>query len=82
MPQVAEEKPEKKPASAYILFVSDQYKEVAAANPEQKGKDVMTLLGAAWKKLSDAEKARRCRPFAVDPVPRRTGGVCSASGLR
>lgn len=48
--------PEKKPNSAYINFVSDNYKSVKAKNPTSQSKDVMTLLGAEWKKLGGAAK--------------------------
>lgn len=52
------QEPEKKPNSAYINFVSDNYKSVKAKNPESQSKEVMTLLGAEWKKLGGAAKVR------------------------
>eukprot|EP00208_Stichococcus_sp_RCC1054_P000316 CAMPEP_0206134704 /NCGR_PEP_ID=MMETSP1473-20131121/164_1 /ASSEMBLY_ACC=CAM_ASM_001109 /TAXON_ID=1461547 /ORGANISM="Stichococcus sp, Strain RCC1054" /LENGTH=205 /DNA_ID=CAMNT_0053526323 /DNA_START=184 /DNA_END=801 /DNA_ORIENTATION=+ len=56
-PAAVEKPAEKRPRSAYITFVSDMYADIAAANPEKKGKDVMTQLGVEWKKLPEQEKA-------------------------
>lgn len=42
------------------------YADIAAANPEKKGKDVMTQLGVEWKKLPEQEKVRQIRVLACD----------------
>lgn len=61
-----EQPAEKRPRSAYITFVSDMYADIAAANPQKKGKDVMTQLGVEWKKLPEQEKVRKTRVLACD----------------
>lgn len=55
-PKVEEEKAPKRPLSAYVLFSQAKREETLAANPDIKHKEVMSLLGAAWKALSAEEK--------------------------
>ena len=69
--------PDKKPTTAYIMFVSDQYKTIAAKNPDKKGKEVMTLLGAEWKKLSDSQRVRSRCPACAE-LMRRTMRLLNA----
>lgn len=47
----------KKPLSAYVLFSSAKREEVTANNPDAAPKDILSLLGAAWKAITAEEKA-------------------------
>ncbi len=51
--------PKRKP-TGYIKFSSSVRDSIIAANPHVKGKitEVAKLVGEAWKKLSDGEKAK------------------------
>ena len=46
----------KRPIPAYVLFVKSQYQKIAEDNPELKPKDVMVILGAHWRDLTDTQK--------------------------
>lgn len=48
----------KRPLSAFILFSMDQRNSIKLNNPEAKNKDVSSLLGVAWKTLSDKKKEK------------------------
>jgi hypothetical protein len=48
----------KRGSTAYILFSNDQRAAVKAANPSASAKEVMSLLGAAWKAADESTKAR------------------------
>ena len=43
--------------SGYIVFSGEQRAAVKAANPNASPTDIMKMLGAKWKGLSEAEKA-------------------------
>jgi hypothetical protein len=49
----------KRPLSSYLLFCAQERPKVTASNPEMKGRDVMTELGARWGRLADEAK----KPF-------------------
>ena len=52
-----EAKPKRAPGP-YMLFCKDQRPKIVAANPNFTFGEVGKELGAMWKKLSDAEKAK------------------------
>jgi len=47
----------KEPRSAYTFFTADKRAEIKEANPKASLGEIGKLLGAAWKALSDGEKA-------------------------
>ena len=49
---------EKKPPSGYMLFCKSERPKVIAKSPSLTFGEVGKALGAAWGKLSDAEKAK------------------------
>ncbi|KAG2491851.1 hypothetical protein HYH03_009807 [Edaphochlamys debaryana] len=53
---LAEKKANAKPLTAYMLYANKHRAEVAAQNPGKKITEIATLLGAAWKQLSEAEQ--------------------------
>ena len=46
----------KRGKSAYLFYCEAQRPIVTAANPEAKNKEIMTMLGQGWSKLSDKQK--------------------------
>jgi hypothetical protein len=48
----------KKTKSAYLFFCEDKRPQVKKENPEAKAKEVLTMLGAMWKALSDKKKEK------------------------
>lgn len=52
-----EDKPKRAPGP-YMLFCKEQRPKIVAANPNFTFGEVGKALGAGWKKLSDAEKAK------------------------
>ena len=46
----------KRGKSSYLFYCEAQRPIVAAANPEARNKDIMTMLGQDWSKLSDKQK--------------------------
>ena len=46
----------KRGKSSYLFYCEAQRPIVAAANPEARYKDIMTMLGQDWSKLSDKQK--------------------------
>lgn len=50
-------KKDKKPLSAYMLFVKDHRKQLKASNPEMKSSEIVKQCGSDWKSLSQDEKA-------------------------
>ncbi|CAG8728987.1 4486_t:CDS:2, partial [Acaulospora morrowiae] len=46
----------KKPANAYLLFSNIKRKEIKDKNPNVDAKGIITLIGEAWRKLSEEEK--------------------------
>lgn len=49
---------EKKPLSGYMLFAKEKRPEIIKKSPELTFGEVGKALGAAWKALSDAQKAK------------------------
>jgi hypothetical protein len=51
---------QKRPPTAYNRFIADQERRAAIklANPDAAPKEIMSLMGAVWKTLSDADKAK------------------------
>lgn len=47
---------QKKPPSAYNLYVKGKYAELKHLHPDKKAPQIMSLAAAAWKDLSDEEK--------------------------
>ena len=56
----------KRAKSGYILFCAAVRDEVKSENPEVKPSEIMKLLGARWKALSDGEKAPYNREAEAD----------------
>ncbi len=50
------DKPKRAP-SAYIIFCTEKRTEIKDANPEATFGELGKLLGAAWKEMSDKDKA-------------------------
>lgn len=48
----------KKPRSSYIFFCEDNRPSVKSKNPTLSNTEILTSLGAEWKKLSDAKKEK------------------------
>jgi len=46
----------KRASNAYMFFVNDKRKATAEANPNMKGKEVVSYLAGKWKEMSDSEK--------------------------
>ena len=46
----------KKPPSSYNLYVKEKIVELRMQQPDIPSKDRMSIVGAAWKKLTDEEK--------------------------
>ncbi|VDP13930.1 unnamed protein product [Soboliphyme baturini] len=49
---------QKRPKSAYILYVQKHYSKVLKKNPEVKATEVFALLGKKWKDLPPGKKAK------------------------
>ena len=47
----------KRPATAYITFVTKKRPSVVKKHPDLKSTEIMTELGRLWKKMSDEQKA-------------------------
>ena len=54
--------------SGYIVFSGEQRAAVKAANPNASPTDIMKMLGAKWKGLSEAEKAAANSKAAAMPA--------------
>jgi hypothetical protein len=51
---------EKKAATPYIVFCTEQRKAICAANPEASFGGIGQLLGEAWRNMSEQKKAVSC----------------------
>jgi len=46
----------KRPAGPYILYLQQNRKKIAEANPHLKGKELVSFIGASWKQLSEDDQ--------------------------
>ena len=67
--------------SGYIVFSGEQRAAVKAANPNASPTDIMKMLGAKWKGLSEAEKAAANSKAAAMPAVAPKKPAKPASGL-
>ena len=70
------EKPKiKKPVSAYVIFSNMNREKVKKSNPKLSPKEILTLLGSMWKKLTDDDKVEYNELAAEDKAryQRETG---------
>jgi len=51
----------KRAMTSYMLFVNEERPKIVEANPDAKVTEILKLVGAAWSKLTDAEK----KPWAA-----------------
>lgn len=79
------EKP-KRPLSAYFIWLHTARPLIQQANPHLKGKEIVTMAGAAWKKLSDkseweakAAVAKQKYALAVEEFKRNGGDMKAAT---
>jgi galactose-1-phosphate uridylyltransferase len=49
-----------------MIFGKDHREKLAKTKPDTQAKDVMRLIGEAWKKLSEKEKAKYEKRAAED----------------
>jgi hypothetical protein len=70
---------EKKPPSPYMLFCKEQRPNVLKENPGIDFADVGRALGAAWRKLSDAQKAAYKQDIAPLPAVPQSSGAGGAA---
>ena len=47
----------KRPMNSFMVFATEQRKELRQKHPEMHNKDISKMLGVRWKKLSAEEKA-------------------------
>lgn len=72
---------EKKPLSPYMVFCKEQRPNIISENPGMSFPDVGRALGAAWGKLSDAQKAaykQETAPLPAVPQSSGAGGAAKA----
>ena len=67
--------------SGYIVFSGEQRAAVKAANPNASPTDILKMLGAKWKGLSEAEKAAANSKAAAMPAVAPKKPAKPASGL-
>ena len=67
--------------SGYIVFSGEQRAAVKAANPNASPTDIMKMLGAKWKGLSEAERAAANSKAAAMPAVAPKKPAKPASGL-
>ncbi len=58
--------PPKRPLTGYFRFRGDVYKSTVANNPDLAPKQIMSLIGANWSKLSETAKAVYNDAWKVD----------------
>jgi len=58
--------PPKRPLTGYFRFRGDVYKDTVASNPSLAPKQIMSLIGANWSKLTDSAKAVYNNAWKVD----------------
>ena len=77
--KAAKEAEPKKPLSAYIIFGNEQRQRVREENPEASVTEQITLLGAAWKALT--EEQRQVYEEKAEADKARYAAECEAAGL-
>ena len=48
----------KRPRSAYVFFVKDSYHTTAKKHPDITRQDIIKMIGAQWKKMSESQKTK------------------------
>ena len=69
----------KKPLGPYFIYMAEKREEFKAANPDAKNADLGKLMGAAWKELSDEDKAPYCAKAKDDKA--RYERECEEAGI-
>ena len=77
--KAAREAEPKKPLSAYIIYTNEHRQRVKEENPEATVTELITMLGAGWKALSDEERAEFEQKAEADKE--RYNAECVACGL-
>jgi hypothetical protein len=48
----------KRPRSSYAFFMKDSRQQIAESNPDKNPRELMSYIAAAWKSISESDKAK------------------------
>lgn len=60
--------PPKRPISSFLRFTGELRDQVKKKNPELPAKEILKVIGAEWKKLTEAQKKKYEDAYAKDKV--------------
>lgn len=72
----------KKNLSSYMLFCAAQREATKTANPEATAPEMLSLLGKAWKALSEKDKKKYEEEAAADKVRARAARAAEGGCTR